>query len=76
VTPTSYLHSRAWPNSGDLIAEAGQGELIVNLTIKGEARLLSPTLEVSAYRVIQEAADQHPQAFKSDKSKAFDSDTG
>jgi len=40
---------------GDLIAEAGQGELIVDLTIKGEARLLSPTLEVSAYRVIQEA---------------------
>jgi signal transduction histidine kinase len=27
----------------------------VDLTIKGEARLLSPTLEVSAYRVIQEA---------------------
>jgi signal transduction histidine kinase len=40
---------------GDLIAEAGQGELIVDLTIKGEARPLSPTLEVSAYRVIQEA---------------------
>ena len=40
---------------GDLIAEAGQGELIVDLTVKGEARPLSPTLEVSAYRVIQEA---------------------
>jgi signal transduction histidine kinase len=40
---------------GDLIAEAGQGELIVDLTIQGEARLLPPTLEVSAYRVIQEA---------------------
>jgi signal transduction histidine kinase len=40
---------------GDLIAEAGQGELLVDLTIKGDARLLSPTLEVSAYRVIQEA---------------------
>jgi len=40
---------------GDLIAEAGQGELVVDLTIKGEARPLSPTLEVSAYRVIQEA---------------------
>jgi signal transduction histidine kinase len=27
----------------------------VDLTIKGEARRLSPTLELSAYRVIQEA---------------------
>ena len=27
----------------------------MDLTIKGEVRLLSPTLEVSAYRVIQEA---------------------
>src|ERR1017187_3503783 len=40
---------------GDLIAAAGQGGLVVDLTIKGEARPLSPTLEVSAYRVIQEA---------------------
>jgi signal transduction histidine kinase len=40
---------------GDLIDEAGHAELTVDLTIKGEARLLSPTLEVSAYRVIQEA---------------------
>jgi len=40
---------------GDLIAEAGQGELLVDLTIKGGVRPLSPTLEVSAYRVIQEA---------------------
>jgi signal transduction histidine kinase len=40
---------------GDLIDEAGHAELIVDLIIKGEVRLLSPTLEVSAYRVIQEA---------------------
>jgi signal transduction histidine kinase len=39
----------------DLIAEARQTDLIVDLTIKGEARRLSPTLELSAYRVIQEA---------------------
>jgi signal transduction histidine kinase len=40
---------------GDLIDEAGHAELVVDLTIKGTARPLSPTLEVSAYRVIQEA---------------------
>jgi signal transduction histidine kinase len=39
----------------DLIAEVGRAELTVDLTIEGEAKLLSPTLEVSAYRVIQEA---------------------
>jgi signal transduction histidine kinase len=39
----------------ELIAEARQTDLIVDLTIKGHARLLSPTLELSAYRVIQEA---------------------
>jgi signal transduction histidine kinase len=39
----------------DLIAEARQAELIVDLTINGEPRPLSPTLDVSAYRVIQEA---------------------
>ena len=40
---------------GDLIAEARHAELIVDLAIKGKARPLSPTLELSAYRVIQEA---------------------
>jgi signal transduction histidine kinase len=40
---------------GDLIAEARDAELTVDLSIKGGVRLLSPTLEVSAYRVIQEA---------------------
>ena len=40
---------------GKLIAEEGQAELTVNLTIEGEAKVLSPTLDVSAYRVIQEA---------------------
>jgi len=39
----------------DLIAEVGRAELTVDLTVEGEAKLLSPTLEVSAYRVIQEA---------------------
>jgi signal transduction histidine kinase len=39
----------------DLIAEAGHAELKVDLTIEGEPTVLSPTLEVSAYRVIQEA---------------------
>jgi signal transduction histidine kinase len=39
----------------DLIAEERNADLTVGLTIKGQARLLSPTLEVSAYRVIQEA---------------------
>ena len=40
---------------GDLIAEAQQAQLTVDLTINGTVRPLPPTLEVSAYRVIQEA---------------------
>ncbi|MEA2973249.1 MAG: hypothetical protein QOG82_1707 [Actinomycetota bacterium] len=40
---------------GDLVAQAAQGDLSVDLSIEGEPRPLSPTLEVSAYRVIQEA---------------------
>jgi signal transduction histidine kinase len=39
----------------DLVAEADTGDLSVNLDIEGVVRPLSPTLEVSAYRVIQEA---------------------
>ena len=39
----------------DLVAQAGQGELSVELLVEGELRPLSRTLEVSAYRVIQEA---------------------
>jgi signal transduction histidine kinase len=39
----------------DLVAQAGQGGLKVELSIEGEPRALSRTLEVSAYRVIQEA---------------------
>ena len=39
----------------DLVAEVVQGDLAVELSIEGEPRPLSPTLEVSAYRVIQEA---------------------
>jgi signal transduction histidine kinase len=40
---------------GDLVAEAAKADLRVHLTIEGEARLLSPTIEVSAYRIVQEA---------------------
>jgi signal transduction histidine kinase len=50
---------------GDLITEARHAELTVDLSIEGEVRLLSPTLEVSAYRVIQEALTntrKHSQA--------------
>jgi signal transduction histidine kinase len=39
----------------ELVAKAGQGGLRVELSIEGEPRTLSRTLEVSAYRVIQEA---------------------
>ena len=39
----------------DLVAQAARGELTVDLSIEGDPRPLSPTLEVSAYRVIQEA---------------------
>jgi signal transduction histidine kinase len=39
----------------ELIAQAGQGGLTVELSIEGEQRALPRTLEVSAYRVIQEA---------------------
>jgi signal transduction histidine kinase len=39
----------------ELVAKAGQGGLAVQLSIEGEPRPLPRTLEVSAYRVIQEA---------------------
>jgi len=39
----------------DLVAESAQAELTVDLTIDGDPRPLPPTLDVSAYRVIQEA---------------------
>jgi len=39
----------------DLVAQAGQGALTVTLAVGGEPRPLPPTLEVSAYRVVQEA---------------------
>ncbi|HET6172875.1 MAG TPA: sensor histidine kinase [Gaiellales bacterium] len=39
----------------ELVANAGQGGLTVELSIEGEPRALPRTLEVSAYRVIQEA---------------------
>ena len=40
---------------GELVAQAAQGDLAVDLSIEGDPRPLSPTLDVSAYRVIQEA---------------------
>jgi signal transduction histidine kinase len=39
----------------DLVAQAGQGTLTVTLSVEGEPQPLSPTLEVSAYRLVQEA---------------------
>jgi signal transduction histidine kinase len=39
----------------DLVAQAEQGGLAVELSVEGEPRPLPRTLEVSAYRVIQEA---------------------
>ena len=39
----------------DLVAQTGHGELAVELLVEGEPRSLPRTLEVSAYRVIQEA---------------------
>src|SRR4051812_33066345 len=39
----------------DLVAQAGQAGLTVELSVEGEPRPLPRTLEVSAYRVIQEA---------------------
>jgi signal transduction histidine kinase len=40
---------------GELVVQAEQGDLTVELSIEGDPRPLSSTLEVSAYRVIQEA---------------------
>ncbi len=39
----------------DLVEQAGRGPLRVELSVEGEPRPLPATLEVSAYRVIQEA---------------------
>jgi signal transduction histidine kinase len=39
----------------ELVAEAAGGELAVHVSIEGEPRPLSATLELSAYRIIQEA---------------------
>jgi signal transduction histidine kinase len=39
----------------DLVRDAGHGELRVELVVEGEPRELPATLELSAYRVIQEA---------------------
>jgi signal transduction histidine kinase len=39
----------------ELVAQAGQGRLAVELSVEGDRRPLPRTLEVSAYRVIQEA---------------------
>src|SRR4051794_24200204 len=39
----------------DLVARAGRGEFAVDLEVEGEPRPLRRSLEVSAYRVVQEA---------------------
>jgi signal transduction histidine kinase len=39
----------------ELVGEAGHGALAIELVVEGEPRELPATLEVSAYRVIQEA---------------------
>ena len=39
----------------ELIRQAGQGGLQVELLVAGDQRSLAPTLELSAYRVVQEA---------------------
>jgi signal transduction histidine kinase len=40
---------------GDLVAESQRSDLDITLTIQGEPRPLPPTLDVSAYRIVQEA---------------------
>ena len=40
---------------GDLVEQAKQGRLTVDLSIEGPPRVLPPTLDASAYRIIQEA---------------------
>jgi signal transduction histidine kinase len=40
---------------GELVARAGQADLSVELVVEGDPRSLPPTVELSAYRVIQEA---------------------
>jgi signal transduction histidine kinase len=40
---------------GELVRDAGRGDLAVELVVEGEPRALPATLELSAYRVIQEA---------------------
>jgi signal transduction histidine kinase len=39
----------------DLVAQVARGELAVDLSVDGDPRPLPPTLDVSAYRIIQEA---------------------
>ncbi len=47
---------------GDLVAESQRSDLDITLTIQGERRHLPPTLDVSAYRIVQEALTNSPQA--------------
>jgi signal transduction histidine kinase len=39
----------------ELVAQSQRADLDITLTIHGEPRVLSPTLDVSAYRIVQEA---------------------
>jgi signal transduction histidine kinase len=53
--PDSLAPQPSLGQLGVLVAQAGQAGLTVELSVEGEQRPLPPTLEVSAYRVIQEA---------------------
>ena len=53
--PTASRRSPTWPSCPDLVEQAGRGPLRVELSVEGEPRPLPATLEVSAYRVVQEA---------------------
>jgi signal transduction histidine kinase len=53
--PDSLAPQPSLGQLGVLVAQAGQAGLTVKLSMEGEQRPLPPTLEVSAYRVIQEA---------------------
>jgi signal transduction histidine kinase len=53
--PDSRAPQPSLAQLGVLIAQAGHAGLAVELSVEGEQRPLPPTLELSAYRVIQEA---------------------
>ena len=66
TSPTSWRPSRISPSSPTSSPRRGKGGLTVELSIEGEPRPLPRTLEVSAYRVIQEALTNARQALRRD----------